>query len=139
MSGGISAIRGFDYQSTVILDLLFDHFDHHGPGASVRPEGDDDLDLRWTEAGTARRRFVQIKKPTEDAQASPKPSPWTLSDVVRDLLPDAIAHLTGNDYEQIWILGDAVVVAVREFVLIPKRYLRASRLPIASLMTGARV
>ncbi len=114
MSGGISAIRGFDYQSTVILDLLFDHFDHHGPGASVRPEGDDDLDLRWTEAGTTRRRFVQIKKPTEDAQASPKPSPWTLSDVVRDLLPDAIAHLAGNDYEQIWILGDAVVAAVRE-------------------------
>jgi hypothetical protein len=69
MSGGISAIRGFDYQATVILDLLFDHFDRHGPGASVRPEGKDDLDLRWTDASVDRRRFVQIKKPTEDAHA----------------------------------------------------------------------
>ena len=114
MSGGISAIRGFDYQSTVILDLLFDHFDHRGPGASVRPEGEDDLDLRWTEAGTDRRRFVQVKKPTEDLQARPNPSPWALSEIVRDLLPDAIARLTGNDHEQIWVLGDAVVMPVRE-------------------------
>jgi hypothetical protein len=30
MSGGISAIRGSDYQATVIVDLLFDHFEHHG-------------------------------------------------------------------------------------------------------------
>jgi hypothetical protein len=27
MSGGISAIKGFDYQSTVIIDRLFEHFD----------------------------------------------------------------------------------------------------------------
>jgi hypothetical protein len=30
MLGGISAIKGFDYQATVILDRLFDHFDRHG-------------------------------------------------------------------------------------------------------------
>lgn len=113
MSGGISAIRGFDYQATVILDLLFDHFEHHGPSASVRPEGEDDLDLRWTDAGVDRRRYVQIKKPTEDAQARPNPSPWSLMDIVRELLPDAIARLTGNDHEQVWVLGDEVAEPVR--------------------------
>jgi hypothetical protein len=116
MSGGISAIRGFDYQATVILDLLFEHFEHHGLGASVRPECEDDLDLRWTDAGVDRRRFVQVKKPTEDAQARPNPSPWSLADVVRDLLPDAFARLADNDHEQVWVLGDAVAAPVRELL-----------------------
>jgi hypothetical protein len=114
MSGGISAIRGFDYQATVILDLLFDHFEHHGPTASVRPEGEDDLDLRWTDAGVDCRSFVQVKKPTEDAQARPNPSPWSLADVVRELLPDAITRLTGNNHEQVWVIGDEVETPVRE-------------------------
>ncbi|MDF2435493.1 MAG: hypothetical protein JWP44_5124 [Mucilaginibacter sp.] len=113
MSGGISAIRGFDYQATVILDLLFDHFERHGPSASVRPEGEDDLDLRWTDAGVDRRRFVQVKKPTEDAQARPIPSPWSLTDIVRELLPDAVARLTGNDHEQVWVLGDEIAAPIR--------------------------
>ncbi|WP_287881878.1 HEAT repeat domain-containing protein [Aquitalea sp.] len=108
MSGGISAIRGFDYQATVILDLLLDHFELHGLSASVRPEGEDDLDLRWTDAGVGCSRFVQVKKPTEDVQARPNPSPWSLTDIVRELLPDAIARLTGNDHEQVWVLGDEV-------------------------------
>ncbi len=114
MSGGISAIRGFDYQATVILDLLFDHFERHGPTASVRPEGEDDLDLRWTEAGVERRRFVQVKKPTEDALARPNPSLWTPAKIVRELLPDALTRLTGNGYEQTWVLGDAVAAPIRE-------------------------
>jgi hypothetical protein len=113
MSGGISAIRGLDYQATVILDLLFDHFEHHGPSASVRPEDEDDLVLRWTDAGVDRRRFVQVKKPTEDALARPNPSPWSLTDIVRKLLPEALARLTGNDHEQVWVLGDAVAAPVR--------------------------
>lgn len=116
MSGGISAIRGFDYQATVILDLLFDHFDRHGPNASVRPEGEDDLDLCWVEAGVDRRCFVQVKKPTEDAQAFPNPSLWSLMDVIRELLPDAVARLVGNEHNQVWILGDEVSTEVREFV-----------------------
>ncbi|MBV5650879.1 HEAT repeat domain-containing protein [Pseudomonas aeruginosa] len=116
MSGGISAIRGFDYQATVILDLLFDHFDRHGPNASVRPEGEDDLDLRWIDAGGDHRRFVQVKKPIEDAQARPNPSLWGLMDIVHGLLPDAVAHLRGNEYEQVWVLGDEVTTEVRELV-----------------------
>lgn len=114
MSGGISAIRGFDYQATVILDLLFDHFDRHGPSASVRPEGDDDLDLRWTDAGVAHRRFVQVKKPTENAQTHTSTSPRSVKDIARELLPNTIARLTGNDHEQVWVLGDAIAGPVRE-------------------------
>ncbi len=113
MSGGISAIRGFDYQATVILDLLFDHFDRYGPSASVRPEGGDDLDLRWTDAGVDHRRFVQIKKPVEDDQTRPNPSPWTLVDIVPKLLPDAFDRLVGNDREQVWVIGDPVAAPVR--------------------------
>jgi hypothetical protein len=113
MSGGISAIRGFDYQATVILDLLFQHFERYGPDAIVRPEGKDDLDLRWTEAGVDRHCFVQVKKPTEDALARPKPSSWSLADVVRDLLPKILTRLADNDYQQYLVLGDSVAVAVR--------------------------
>ncbi|MBI5926697.1 MAG: HEAT repeat domain-containing protein [Aquabacterium sp.] len=113
MSGGISAIRGFDYQATVILDLLFQHFESHGPGAIVRPEGKDDLDLRWTEAGAERHRFIQVKKPREDALARPKPSSWSLADVVRDLLPKVLTRLADNDDQQYFVLGDSIATAVR--------------------------
>lgn len=113
MAGGISAIRGFDYQATVILDLLFQHFESHGPGAIVRPEGKDDLDLRWTEAGAERHRFIQVKKPTEDALARPKPSCWSLADVVRDLLPKVLTRLADNDDQQYFVLGDSIAAPVR--------------------------
>jgi hypothetical protein len=63
MSNGVNAIKGFDYQATVILDRLFDHFDHNGPQARARPEGADDLDLFWVKDAVEHRRYQQIKKP----------------------------------------------------------------------------
>jgi hypothetical protein len=64
---GIQVIRGFDYQATAILDRLFAHFDAHGAGVTVRPEGANDVDLAWTAVvGVQRRRFVQIKKTRKD-------------------------------------------------------------------------
>ena len=42
---GLQAIRGFDYQATVILDLLLTHFESSDGRARARPEGEDDLDL----------------------------------------------------------------------------------------------
>ncbi len=75
MSNGINAIKGFDYQATVILDRLFEHFECDGPTARVRPEGVDDLDLSWTKDAVEHRRYEQIKKPTEDDQGNLKPSP----------------------------------------------------------------
>jgi hypothetical protein len=116
MSGGIHAIKGFDYQATVILDRLFDHFDQHGPTATVRPEGVDDLDLSWIDVGTEYRRHEQIKKPRENNDGELKSDPWTLPDVVRELLPNTIRQLSGNSAEQVWILGDAVAADVSALV-----------------------
>jgi hypothetical protein len=37
-------------------------------------------------------------------------------DIVHGLLPDAVAHLRGNEHEQVWVLGDEVTTEVRELV-----------------------
>src|SRR4051812_15467949 len=117
MSGGIHALRGFDYQATGILDRLFAHFDEHGIGATVRPEGADDLDLAWFAAdGSPRRRFEQIKKPRDDQDGNRSVKPWTLSDVIAELLPNAVAKLVGNEHEQVWILGDEVEANVTDLI-----------------------
>ena len=90
MSGGRIAISGFDYQAIVILDQLFDHFDQHPGDARVRPEGQDDLDLIWTENGHNRHHHVQIKKPRETDQGVLKNQPWRLSEVAHELLPNTL-------------------------------------------------
>lgn len=108
MSGGISALKGFNYQAVVILSRLFDHFDRHGLAARARPEGFDDLDLIWEENGAELRRYEQIKKPTEDNAGNLNPTPWTLAGAIEELLPNTVAHLVGNSASQVWIVGDAV-------------------------------
>jgi hypothetical protein len=116
MSNGISAIKGFDYQATVILDRLFDHFDRYGLAAQARPEGIDDLDLSWTADAAEYRRYEQIKKPREDSEGNLKPTSWSLSEAIDELLPNTVAHLTGNSYEQVWIVGDEIDDALRSLV-----------------------
>jgi hypothetical protein len=116
MSNGINAIKGFDYQATVTLDLLFEHFDSKGPSARARPEGHEDIDLTWQEGSVERRHYFQIKKPREDNQGNLKPSPWTLVEAVDELLPNTIRNLCGNLYEQTWILGNAVSDALRSLL-----------------------
>ena len=109
VTGGISAIRGFDYQATVILDRLFDHFEAHGATATARPEDLlDDLHLVWEADGKTRRQFVQIKKPREDADTNRKPEAWTLGQVAEELLPNTIRNLRSNEHTQVWILGDSL-------------------------------
>jgi hypothetical protein len=108
MSGGISAIKGFDYQATVILDILFKHFALYGSSAKARPEGLDDLDLSWIDGDTENKQYIQIKKPAENNSGELKPTPWTLPLTVKDLLPKAIKNLSGNDHTQLWVLGDKV-------------------------------
>lgn len=108
MSGGISAIKGFEYQATVILDRLFDHFERHGPEARARPEGLDDLDLTWEEGGLLRRLFVQVKKPREDALGSRAPRIWSITEAAVELMPGTLDHLRANRDMQVWVLGDAV-------------------------------
>ena len=116
MSSGRIAISGFDYQAIVILDQLFDHFDQHPDDARARPEGQDDLDLVWTESGRDRRRHVQVKKPRETDQGTPKNQPWQLSEVAHELLPNTLDQLATSDSQQAWILGDAVQPEVRRLV-----------------------
>ena len=109
VSGGIHAIRGFNYQDTVILDILMTHFQEHGASSSVRPEGIDDLELTWIAPGGAvQKRFVQVKKPREDAATKPTDSPWSLGEVTRELIPGTLGRLEGNSWKQHWILGDAL-------------------------------
>ena len=108
MSNGIHAIKGFDYQATVILDVILGHFKHHGVTAQVRPEGDDDLDLHWTEGTVPCLQHLQIKKPREDDAGNRKPLPWSLAQVVDEILPNTIAHLEGTSATQVWILGDEI-------------------------------
>ena len=117
MSGGLLAKRGFNYQDTVILDLLTTHFQEHSASGTVRPEGIDDLDLAWNDSnGLPQKRFVQVKKPREDIAATPTGAPWTLAQVTADLLPGTIKRLKGNTWEQLWILGDDVSSEVRSLV-----------------------
>ena len=131
MSGAIHARRGFNYQDTVVLDLLITHFDEHGSSATVRPEGMDDLDLTWTDAeGVVQKRFIQVKKPREDAATKPTGSPWTLADITAELIPGTLSRLKDNEWEQVWILGDEVTADVQNLVasgkdaatLVPQLY-----------------
>lgn len=117
MSGGIVAQRGFDYQATVTLDCLISHFIKHGSVATVRPEGMDDLDLKWTtEDGSLFQRNVQIKKPREDRFTCPTGKAWTVAEIAAELIPGTFINLRTNDHEQVWILGDEVEEDVSELI-----------------------
>lgn len=116
MTGGISAIKGFEYQATVILDRIFDHFAVNGSSARVRPEGDDDLNLSWSDANGVQRSFAQIKKPREDASGRRTPRPWSISEVAGELMPDAVRRLSGNRHRQLWVLGDDVSADVQALI-----------------------
>jgi len=116
VSGGRIAISGFDYQTIVILDQLFDHFDQHPGDARARPEGTDDLDLIWTDNGQDCHRFVQVKKPSETDLGVLKNEPWRLSDVASELIPNALKQFSAQDCQQVWILGDAVQSTVRNLI-----------------------
>jgi len=117
MLGGIIALRGFDYQATVILDCLFDHFEQHGLSARVRPEGEDDLELRWVGSNNLPcQQFIQIKKPREDNSFAPTDDAWSLVEVAKTLIPGTLRNLKDNTHEQLWLLGDGVDSAVADLI-----------------------
>jgi len=116
-TGGIVALRGFDYQATVILDCLITHFEEYGSKASVRPEGIDDLVLNWTgEDGASFQRYIQIKKPREDQYFNLTSKKWTVAEVSAQLIPGALAKQNYQDAEQVWILGDEVEQDVTDLI-----------------------
>lgn len=112
MSGGLFAIRGFDFQATVILDLLIRHFDAFGPAAWARPEGTDDLDL---DDGLGNQTFFQIKKRHEDLAGKAMGSVWSLNDAY-ELLTKSLERLRGNAHRQVWLLGDDASDELRALV-----------------------
>jgi len=116
MSGGISAIKGFDYQSTVILDLLFPFFDKYKESGQVRPEGLDDLDLQWLNGESKQRHYIQIKKPREDQYGVLKPRPWSLTEAINELFPNAIDNLNGNAHNQTWLFGDDITPSLKKVI-----------------------
>ena len=63
MSSGFHALKGFEYQVTVTLDVLLRHYGRAEAGeVEARPEGQDDLVLR-SARGSIPLHYVQIKKP----------------------------------------------------------------------------
>lgn len=112
MTGGISAIRGFDFQATVILDLLLQHFEQFGAAAWARPEGTDDLDL---DDGLGNQTFFQIKKRHENLAGEAVGDVWSLNDA-SDLLKKSLERLRGNAHRQVWLLGDDASDELRALV-----------------------
>lgn len=114
---GLYALRGFDYQVTVTLDILLRHFGSTSDRPVLaRPEGQDDLVLAGTQGGTTGLSYVQVKKPRESADGQATNDAWTLADIARDLLPGTLARLRGNQHNQTWVLGDAVVSEVSKLL-----------------------
>jgi len=75
---GLPALRGFDYQVTVILDQLLARLGQLGH-LIARPEGTDVLVFRGLEDDPVV--YVQIKKPREDQYGHPSSKEWSLPDV----------------------------------------------------------
>jgi len=114
-SGGIAGMTGYDVQSKVILELILLGFDDLPETVKLRPEGKDDLELRWLDQETAqlRHRYYQVKKATDN---NPDAT-WSLADVCRRLLGDAVKKLQGNEYEQVWVLGDRLANEMQQLLV----------------------
>ena len=116
MKGGIPAIEGFDYQATVTLEIILNHFQSHPASAEFSPEGRDDLDVNWVENNGQKKRFhYQFKKISNPS--SNNPQIWSISDVARELFPAAIRNISDSNTTQIWILGDSVAPGVRRLLI----------------------
>jgi len=114
MSDGYQALKGFEYQATVNLDLIIRHFNQSNENISIRPEGEDDLVIVPDKGGISR--FFQIKKPKESEDGLLKSEPWAFTEAVNGLLVGTLERLRDNQHKQIWILGDGVVADVHKLL-----------------------
>jgi hypothetical protein len=107
-------MTGYDVQSTVILELVLRGFAELPANVELRPEGQDDLELRWVDPASSqfRRRYHQIKKATDNDPVAT----WSLPEVARVLLGRAVAKLQGNLDEQVWVLGDRLAADVEQLI-----------------------
>jgi len=104
MSNGRHALKGFEYQATVNLNLLLKYFHESVEDVIICPEGDDDLVV--TPINGCNCHFYQVKKPKEFDTGELKIEPWSLADVAQSLLPGTFDRLNGNLHLQTWVLGD---------------------------------
>jgi hypothetical protein len=105
VSGGRSAILGFEYQVVVTLDILLFWFEKDA-SILARPEGDDDFTIQVLSDIPYRHQY-QVKKPRETSgEISGKA--WTLTEVASELLLGTFQKLEGNQDQQTWVLGDPI-------------------------------
>ena len=90
----------------MILYLLFDYFEKHQNNVTIRPEGEDDLDILISDINGSNKEFIQIKKPRENKYGVPSHQPWTLKDAIEHLFLNTIRNLRNSDSIQYWIVGD---------------------------------
>jgi hypothetical protein len=114
MADGYQALKGFEYQATVNLDLIIKHFSQSSENISLRPEGEDDLVVVPDKEGISQ--FFQIKKPKESEDGRQKSEAWALTEAVNGLLIGTLDRLRGNQHRQTWILGDEVDADVRKLL-----------------------
>jgi hypothetical protein len=114
MSNGRHALKGFEYQATVNLDLLLRYFHQSTEEVVIRPEGEDDLVV--FPADGSNFHFYQIKKPKEFESGELKNEPWSLTDAVHNLLQGTFDRISGNQHQQTWILGDSIESDVQELL-----------------------
>lgn len=114
MSDGYQALKGFEYQATVNLDLIIKHFNQSNESISLRPEGEDDLVIVPDKEGISH--FFQIKKPKESKDGILKKEPWALTEAINGLLFGTLNRLRDNQHRQTWILGDEVDADVHKLL-----------------------
>ena len=102
MTNGRHALKGFEYQATVNLDLLLKYFHQTTESVVICPEGDDDLVIAPICGGN--KHFYQVKKPKEFDNGQLKNEPWSLSEVAGSLLPGTVQRLRGNQDHQSSVL-----------------------------------
>jgi hypothetical protein len=116
-SGGAHALRGFEYQGIVVLDVLLAAFDGSKPVVCARAEGEDDLVIRFGAGdGQDTTQFYEIKKPREASAGSSTRRAWSLSEAARELLPQSIELLRDPRARQTWVLGDEVGQDLRRLI-----------------------
>jgi len=114
MSNGRHALNGFEYQITVNLDLILQHFKDSTEDVLIYPEDEDDLVIINNRNNI--KSFYQIKKPKEYDNGKLKNEQWSLHSIAREILPGTFDRLAGNIHQQIWILGDTVSEEVKKLI-----------------------
>jgi hypothetical protein len=101
---GYHALKGFEYQISVSLDLILDYFHRTDKEVLIRPEGQDDLVISIEDS----KDYVQIKKPRENSKGEMTHRVWTFSEFAKEILLSSYDRTVNTQDRQIVVLGDQV-------------------------------